>query len=523
MDWTVLVWGFLVRFGQAALEASLTVVVGLIVAGVLRRMVGPAGTRRLFGRGVSGLFRGWLAGMLLPVCSLGVIPVAWEMRRAGVPGGTVLSFVLAAPLLNPISFLYGLTLAEPFVICCFAAASLLLSTLAGSLWERVFARGSWAEAEAAAAMANEPLPAAGPRRLLAVLVTAARHMTGGHAAFFIVGLVGSALLAAIIPYGSLQGTMKHSDWTSPLLMTAVAVPIYSSPLPGMMKIGLMFEHGNSVGAAFVLFILGIGTNLGLMAWLAVTYRPLRMLAWLAVWILVILALAYAAEPVLYDSRRPELDHTHAFDDYSCPFPAGENYVPALLPLVRQKLAERFGPLEQTSIITLAAMTVLGLMIRRADRSGAVERWLTASPPGPAGSAPWWNRPIPGPILGGITIAGLIILSIIGTYVYYPHPEQVLNDLSQERVNAIVAIRTGKSEEAIRYLERMDLYTRKLQVGVYIRTGRLSQEARAAAENLQEAIEELRDLLLADKLDAAKQMLSDFENRYQSCREVYRQP
>ena len=94
-------WGFLLRLGQGAIEASLMLVVGVVVAGVFRRMVGPAGTRRLFGSGVRGLFRGWLAGMLLPVRSLGVIPVARELRRCGVPGGTVLAFVLAAPLLNP--------------------------------------------------------------------------------------------------------------------------------------------------------------------------------------------------------------------------------------------------------------------------------------------------------------------------------------------------------------------------------------------------------------------------------------
>ena len=64
-------------------------------------------TRRLFGRGVRGAVRGWAIGMVLPVCSLGVIPVARELRRGGVPGGTVLAFVLTAPLLNPISFLYG--------------------------------------------------------------------------------------------------------------------------------------------------------------------------------------------------------------------------------------------------------------------------------------------------------------------------------------------------------------------------------------------------------------------------------
>ena len=51
-------WGFVLRLGQVALDAALPIVVGVITAGVLRRMVGPAGTRRIFGRGWKGLVRG---------------------------------------------------------------------------------------------------------------------------------------------------------------------------------------------------------------------------------------------------------------------------------------------------------------------------------------------------------------------------------------------------------------------------------------------------------------------------------
>ena len=69
-------WGFVLRLGQVGIEAALPIVVGVMTAGVLRRMVGPAGTRKLFGRGWKGLVRGWIAGKLLPVCSLGVIPVS---------------------------------------------------------------------------------------------------------------------------------------------------------------------------------------------------------------------------------------------------------------------------------------------------------------------------------------------------------------------------------------------------------------------------------------------------------------
>ena len=111
-----LLWGAVLRFAQALVQATPTILIGLIVAGVFRQLLGHSGTRRLFGDNTwRSLPQAWAVGMLLPVCSLGVIPVLREMRRAGVSGGAILAFGLTAPLFNPISVLYGLTLADPIV------------------------------------------------------------------------------------------------------------------------------------------------------------------------------------------------------------------------------------------------------------------------------------------------------------------------------------------------------------------------------------------------------------------------
>ena len=133
----VLVWGAVLRFCQALLQASPTILVGLLVAGVLRRLLGYQGTRRLFGQGSNwALLLAWLIGMLLPVCSLGVIPILYQMRRAGVSGGTILAFALTAPLFNPISVLYGLTLSNPLVIITFCFCCLVIVTTIGLAWDR---------------------------------------------------------------------------------------------------------------------------------------------------------------------------------------------------------------------------------------------------------------------------------------------------------------------------------------------------------------------------------------------------
>ena len=121
MDIQVLIWGALTRMAQALVVGSPTIVVGWLVAAVFERILGRDGTYRLFGGDTwRQLPQAWLLGMLLPVCSLGVIPVLQQMRKSGISGGTILAFGLTAPLFNPISVLYGLTLSDPWAILAFS-------------------------------------------------------------------------------------------------------------------------------------------------------------------------------------------------------------------------------------------------------------------------------------------------------------------------------------------------------------------------------------------------------------------
>lgn len=84
------------------------------------------------------------------------------------------------------------------------------------------------------------------KRLAAVVVAAGREAVGPTMGYVLLGLLVTGLLAGLLPHGCLSRTMRHNDWFSPILMATIALPIYLGPLPGMMRLGLMFEHGNSV-------------------------------------------------------------------------------------------------------------------------------------------------------------------------------------------------------------------------------------------------------------------------------------
>jgi uncharacterized membrane protein YraQ (UPF0718 family) len=507
-----LFWSVFLRTGQAAVEASTTLLVGLLVAGVMRRMLGAEGTRRLFGGpGFKGLLRAWGVGTLLPVCALGVIPIAREMRRAGVRSGTILAFVLAAPHINPLSLLYGLTLSEPLVIICFALGSLVTALAAGALWDKFLARD-----EDSAPPGEEPMPGPGPRRLAAVVVTAGREAVSPTMGFVLIALLFTGTLSGLLPYGCLSMTMKHSDWLSPALMAAIATPLYMGPLQGMMRLGLMFEHGNSVGAAFALFELGIGVNLGLIVWLMTLFGWRRILVWVVLIMGVTLALGYAAEKPLYFAHE-EVNHTHAFDEWTSPFASGSA---ADWQLVRGKLLQKVEVLEPVSLAGLAALVLVGVLARRLERNGHLEGWLTRAKP--VGDVPVavWNRNVPGPVLGLIALGGLVVFSVVALYIYYPAPKETFDEIRHVRANAWVAVNTGNKEEAIRQVQQWDLLTRKLQVGVFIRSGRMEPQITTLTEDLRERLEDLRDALLAGEVNEARAMLPVVEGAHRKCRDAY---
>ena len=90
-----LFWGAIVRILQASMQAAPTVIIGLLVAAIFQR-AGRDVTNKIFGgNSWRSLPQAWGIGMLLPICSLGAIPVMSEMRRAGIAGG--LSWRLVSP------------------------------------------------------------------------------------------------------------------------------------------------------------------------------------------------------------------------------------------------------------------------------------------------------------------------------------------------------------------------------------------------------------------------------------------
>jgi uncharacterized membrane protein YraQ (UPF0718 family) len=504
-------WGAVLRFAQAFIQSTPTILVGLAVAAIFRRLLGHENTRRLFGCGTwREVPQAWLIGMLLPICSLGVIPVAREMRRARIAGGTILAFAMTAPLFNPLSLLYGLTLSEPFVILSFAFCTFLVVTAVGLAWGWLFP----------GLFHDEPAPAPvayGAKRMAAILVAAAREVAGPSFGYIFVALLGVVALSIALPHGSLMSTMEHTNPYAPLAMTLVAVPAYTPPLMAMSQIGSMFQHANSVGAAFVLLTLGAGINLGLLAWVFRNYGLARTFAWMGILLAVVITIAYAIENPLFPDEIEPPGHTHAFDIYCRPFVAGATGLPAV---VVAKLKECLQPVERVGLTVLGALLALGLTLRALDRRWRIEDWLERAPEARDQPERKLDVAVPAAVLGMVGLVGLVVFSIVGCYMYYPSPRETFEEMTILRAEVLTAASSGNKKHAAHFIPVWDEWTRKLQVGAFLREGTNRPFRRMKTKIFRDRLEFLKHAIEDDDKDEIREYSAEVQNAYNRMRRVY---
>jgi uncharacterized membrane protein YraQ (UPF0718 family) len=502
-------WSGLLRFMQALILAAPTILVGLLITGVLRRLFGPERTRLIYGgSGWRSLVQSWAIGMLLPGCSLGVIPISRELRRAGLSGGAVLAFALSSPLFDPLSLLYGLTLSKPLVVFMFAGCSLVLVTMVGMIWDRLFPDSTATEPATPSVQAGWP-------RLLSVLLVVVRESFSTSTIYIFIGLLGTALLAAALPVGSLQRAMNGGDPWAPLTMTWVAIPAYATPTLAMSQLGSMFQHANSAGAALILLTFGAGLNLGLIAWICLNFGWRKSAAWFVLLLIVGVGMAYALDKPMFPSDVDPADHTHAFDVYCSPFHAGETH---LATFAWQRLRETLNPLSVAPLVVLGGLALAGAGLWLADPQCRIESWLERREHIRAASR--YDVNVPAPLVGGAVLAGIVALSIVGCYAYYPHQQEVFAEMQIVRADALTSARLGDSLRTDHQIALWDKWTRRLEVGVFLRRWELSEYQHMKARILREKLELLRHEVEDGDRQAAETMIRQVNTAYERLQRAF---
>jgi hypothetical protein len=180
-------------FVAIAVQALPFLVLGVVISAAVAALV-PAGLlpRLLPGRPALAVPVAAAAGVALPGCECGSVPIARRLVDRGAPPPAALAFLLSAPAVNPV-VLTATAVAfpgRPQVVLARLLASLLTATVVGLLWAR---RGR----DDLLARVRRPPVHDGPP--LAVLAATAQHDLLQAGGFLIVGAATAATLQTAVP------------------------------------------------------------------------------------------------------------------------------------------------------------------------------------------------------------------------------------------------------------------------------------------------------------------------------------
>jgi uncharacterized membrane protein YraQ (UPF0718 family) len=155
------------------------------------------------------------AGVVLPGCECGAVPIAGSLIRRGVTPAAALAFLLAAPAINPI-VLTATAVAfpdDPAMVLGRAVASLLVAMVMGWLWLRL-GRADWIR------LPRRPELDGGPRGR--AFWGAVRHDVTHAGGFLVIGAAAAATINVVVPERWLQ-TLADEPVLSVLALAVLAV------------------------------------------------------------------------------------------------------------------------------------------------------------------------------------------------------------------------------------------------------------------------------------------------------------
>ena len=98
------------------------------------------------------------------------------------------------------------------------------------------------------------------------------------------------------------------------------------------------------------------------------------------------------------------------------------------------------------------------------------------------------------------LAGLIALSGVACFAYYPSPEECLDEIRLARAECLSAANSGQVDHALYWLPVWEEWSRRLEVGTFIRTGRVRPYQRAQGYLIRKKLELLEHELEHDPFE-----------------------
>ncbi|MEW5796071.1 MAG: SO_0444 family Cu/Zn efflux transporter [Candidatus Zixiibacteriota bacterium] len=258
---------------QVLVDSASYFILGLVLAGLVWLFLNEKNLNRLLGRSRhQAVIRAALIGVPLPLCSCSVLPVAAQLRNAGLSRGGTVSFLIATPESSVDSILLTYSLTDPLMTVARPVAAFLTATV-GGLVEDFFDREPLRQTFGVAVphtddCAHEcncepPRQASGHlSRVGSGIRYSFTTLIGDLAPYLFWGYLLAGLAAAA--FGSPLGLTPGTGWWPYLAAIVVGVPLYVCATSSTPLAAVLLGAGFPPGAIMVFLMVGPATNLATM-------------------------------------------------------------------------------------------------------------------------------------------------------------------------------------------------------------------------------------------------------------------
>jgi uncharacterized membrane protein YraQ (UPF0718 family) len=246
-------------------DVSPWLVLSFIMAGLLRQFLNPAKFQKALGNGgLSAIVKATVSGMLLPICSCGVIPLGLGMYYTGAYLGPTLAFMVATPMINPAAILLAYGLLGPGIATIYLAAGFTVPVLIGVIGNwlgggEIHAPGIQPPGGQARFEAQECISTA--RKLLIGLNWGVFELGTMVGRYIVFGVVLAGILIAAIPQSVIQGYLGNPGMISIFGIAVMGSVIYVCAVGHIPFVAALVASGAAPGIAITFLMTGAATNL----------------------------------------------------------------------------------------------------------------------------------------------------------------------------------------------------------------------------------------------------------------------
>jgi uncharacterized membrane protein YraQ (UPF0718 family) len=247
-------------------EAAIYILFGFFIAGLLYIFYPKEKVVKTLGKkGFGSILKAAFIGIPLPLCSCGVIPTAFSLKKQGASRGATLSFLISTPETGVDSIAITYALLDPIMTIFRPFAAFLTAIFAG-IAENIFAPNDEVSATepnncSTCNNSNEDGHIHSKKtKFRKAMEYAFVDLVGDISKTLIIGIVLAGIISTAIPKGFFENYLG-SGIVSMLVMLVVGIPLYICATASTPIASALILKGLSPGAALVLLLAGPATNI----------------------------------------------------------------------------------------------------------------------------------------------------------------------------------------------------------------------------------------------------------------------